>query len=274
MTDTYKSQPLAPISTEGLEDIAETLLVPVKNSGGNLGQTPIFGHRKNKFKNLTIAKKGKIYEVRGEFEGGIIYAVDLIEDSLSAKTQDAHAKQTEEARKAGDFGVLSLPDYQTLFDALNCLKNTKEAESARKLIQTAFRNSYPLTLTRIKYQPSGKKETIVHNYGLQDLVELQEDFVGADGEIKAINCQKELSALTGEDNVQRIYEVYNWINETNVYLFRLNSKPKKIDERVAGFGAGSGGAYLGCGRDPSYSDTALGVRFASPIGRAGRNLQI
>src|SRR3989338_2476478 len=46
MTDKYKPQPLAPINTEGLEDIAEALLAPVQsgnpeNSGENPG-THIF----------------------------------------------------------------------------------------------------------------------------------------------------------------------------------------------------------------------------------------
>ncbi len=46
-------------------------------------------------------------------------------------------------------------------------------------------------------------------------------------------------------------------------------KPPQDNNSVAGFVAGSGGADLDCGGDPSGSDSSLGVRFASPTGRAG-----
>ena len=38
---------------------------------------------------------------------------------------------------------------------------------------------------------------------------------------------------------------------------------------VAGFIADSDRAFFGCVRDPADSYSSLGVRFASPIGRAG-----
>ena len=259
MTEKYEPKPLVPISTDGLEDIAEALLAPfnaVNPEAGSTSLTP----RKNKFRNLTISKKGKIYEVRGEFEDRGVYAIDLSEDLLSAKTQDEHAKQTEEARKTGDFGIFSIRDYQTLFDALNCLKDKTEAESARRFIQKAFREVYPMTLTRLKYNPTGSQDNVIHDYKLQSQSSIKEDIVGADGEIRALKSQKALTAITGEDNVQRIHEVYNWINGTDVYLWRVNSKPNTVDERVAGFVAVSGGAGLGCDWYTDGRVAGLGVR--------------
>ena len=85
------------------------------------------------------------------------------------------------------------------------------------------------------------------------------DFVGSDGDLDSINPINELETLLGTRNKQEVIDVFSWLNETPTYLWRLNSRPDKLDERVAGFGAGSGGAILNCGRGPSGSNDSLGV---------------
>lgn len=52
---------------------------------------------------------------------------------------------------------------------------------------------------------------------------------------------------------------------SDIYYYR----PSKDNNSVAGFVASSGGAYLSCDWSPSVSNSSLGVRFASPTGRAG-----
>jgi len=90
---------------------------------------------------------------------------------------------------------------------------------------------------------------------------LSVDFVGSDGDLDSINPINELETLLGTRNKQEVIDVFSWLNETPTYLWRLNSRPDKLDERVAGFGANSGGADLGCCGYPSDSLSSLGVRM-------------
>jgi len=86
---------------------------------------------------------------------------------------------------------------------------------------------------------------------------LEENLVGKDGWIKDISDKEVLTAIFGTEDIKKINEVFQWINQTNAYLWRLNSKPSKRDERVVGFGALSGGLFLSCdgypaGRYPAF----------------------
>src|SRR3989344_7370923 len=97
---------------------------------------------------------------------------------------------------------------------------------------------------------------------MQDQYGIQEDIVGKDDYITQINPQNELKAILGSDNINEINQVYNWITGKNAYLWRINKKPEKYIECVAGFGAGSGWASLDCGGDSDGSAGELGVRRA------------
>ena len=123
-----------------------------------------------------------------------------------------------------------------------------------------------MTVNRIKYTPSGK-DTIIHNYGLKDQYEIQENIVGREIElVKDTSNPKVYQAILSSDNRAEIQNIYKWITGKSTYLWRVNQKPENIDERVAWFYAFSVGAYLSCGRDPRSSNSALGVRSAKKIG--------
>ena len=66
--------------------------------------------------------------------------------------------------------------------------------------------------------------------------------------------------MSPANTVDEVKKVLNWINETPVWIWRLNNKPKNVDERVARFYAVGDWALLDCYRFPSSRGSSLGVR--------------
>ena len=84
--------------------------------------------------------------------------------------------------------------------------------------------------------------------------------MGQDGFLPAGSPEKVYQSLLGTQNsLGKINDVFKWLNETQTYIWRVNSKPRQRDERVAGFVAISGRADLCCSGHPDYSDPSLGV---------------
>ena len=127
-------------------------------------------------------------------------------------------------------------------------QNPQASEKLRQFLRQGM-SEYPNTLTRIVYAPEGS-DKIIHNYRTSDEYSIDEKVVGPDGWFSEIPDKKVLESLLGTQDVSQINQVSQWINRTNSYLWRLNSKPKEKDERVARFVAGDGRFVLGCGRDP------------------------
>lgn len=187
-------------------------------------------------------------------------------DNGTAKKQDEWASYSESARTNGEFYT---PDYPLFYSALERAFDLKDdpnyktqLEEMRIVLKDFSRVNWLMTLTRIGYASSGK-DTITHNFGLSDKYLLLEDFVGKDGELPAGSPAKVYQSLLGtKSQIDKIKNVFSWLNETPVYIWRLNSKPTSVDERVAGFVADSGRAILGCGGVPTYTDSSLGVRLS------------
>lgn len=186
---------------------------------------------------------------------------DLSKTPLKSKTQEEHAKHREQAK--GDFYVADMPLYHSLFTALYNQRNNPQTEEIRAFIQKSMREKWLTTLTRIAYQPKGK-DKIIHNFGTNEQYDLEENIVGHDRIIQ-LEDSNALNALLGTDNINEINEVYNWINNTPAYIWRLNQKPEQIDERVARFFASSDGAIFDCDRNPLFSYEGLGVRRAKNL---------
>lgn len=200
-----------------------------------------------------------------------IYTVDLAKsllDSGNAKTQEDWAKYSLNAKSRGDFYTGDMPLYHAVFSALFKQKNKPESEEARKFIQKQMRAKWLMTLTRIRYNPRGK-DKVIHNFGVAQHYELEENIVGPDRFVEQ-GDNSALTALLGTGNINEIKEVYNLINQTPTYIWRVNSKPKQVDERVARFVASSGRAGLYCNWGPAYSNSSLGVRIASEASRSAK----
>ena len=185
-------------------------------------------------------------------------------DNGSNKTQDEWAKYSTEAKKRKEFYT---PDFPLYYSVLKAVKlgqslNQKGANEIRSTVKKFARENWLMALTRINYNQN-TPDKIIHNYKQgNEEYSVDTNFIGQDGNISNLNPTKELSALLGTDNVKEIGDVFQWLNETPTYLWRLNSRPDKQDERVARFGASSDRASLNCYRDPSDSYSSLGVRLA------------
>ena len=198
-----------------------------------------------------------------------VYTVDLAKQLLgngSSKPQDEWIEYSKQAQQNNNFYAGNFPLYHSIFTALfnNKDGNQKdEIEEIRQFIKQQMLDKWLMTLTRIIYAPKGQKDKVMHNYGMPNSYAIELDsFIGPDGFIKNTDKVKEpLQALLDtQQDVKEINSVYKWLTDVDAYIWRINSDVQNIDERVAGFGAGSVGAYLWCNRDPRDSYSALGVR--------------
>ncbi|MCX6748676.1 MAG: hypothetical protein NT076_03655 [Candidatus Pacearchaeota archaeon] len=180
----------------------------------------------------------------------------LAQDLLLAMTQEALAKYTS----PHGFGALSMKGYfgRVLKPVFDLRATDKEASNIRKFLREAMRQTYPNTLTRIAYMSEGKKDLIIHDYGTPKQTETEVDFVGSDGEIVSNLSLDACLALTGR-SPEEVRDIMKWINGTSAWVWRVNSKPRQRDERVAGFYASSGRADLDCSRRTGNSYPSLGV---------------
>jgi hypothetical protein len=187
-------------------------------------------------------------------EGGVWQLASTL---LPSMTQKQAAKySTDEG-----FHTESFPSYFNLFADIFAARSDKEAEKARLFISQSMRDSYPNTLTRVIYNPTGD-DTIVHGYGTDSSVEKQLDFIGESGKLVEVLPEKASLALTGK-TPEEVEDLMQYINGSPAYVWRLNEKPSSIDERVAGFSADSGGADLVCGWYPQGSNPSLGVKISA-----------
>jgi len=174
----------------------------------------------------------------------------LFEEMTTSMNQNTLAEFYETEKAKGNPHPTDMPLIQAICTRAHTLKdeNLEISKKLRSFLKNSFRR-YPNTLTRIIYNTSGK-DRIIHNYGTLDEYSLDGKVVGPDNWIDEISDKSVLEKLLGTSNIEQINEVSQWLNGTNTYLWRLNSKPKTKDERVARFGAGDSTFSLGCGRDP------------------------
>ncbi len=211
----------------------------------------------NKNSDINIQSIDDYWQIQGVNYMNEIKTINLAQQLLPNMTQDKHAEYREQAISKGEFYTGDMPLYHAVFTALFNQKDKPESEQARQFIKKSMREKWLMTLTRIAYQPRGK-DKIIHNYNTKDEYSLEENIVGEDRFIEDAD-RSALKALLGTDNIQEIKDIYNWINGTDTYIWRINSKPNKVDERVTRFDAGSGRADLACGRGPDGGDPSLGV---------------
>ena len=231
---------------------------------------PIIGtQRKDPTPPVTVNVRGNAdaWSISGvEYRNGV-YTVDLAKSLLdggNSRQQDGWVDYSKSASAKGDFYT---PDYPLFYGTVRALFRAKdepsklqEAEEAKKFLQDTSRTRWLMTLTRIKYQPTGNDE-VVHNYGMSDEYKVSKSIVNPDRFIESADS-KALEAILGTGDVGEISNVFNWLNGTKTYLWIVNERPSSVDERVARFDAGSVRAGLYCDGYPSYSDASLGVRVA------------
>ena len=192
-----------------------------------------------------------------------IYTVDLAKSLLDngiTKTQDQWINYSKEAKPKQGFYLADMPLYHSIFKALS-QGTGKDREEAKAFVKEQMRAKYPMTLTRIRYSPQEEDE-VIHNLGMDDEYIVKGKMVGPDEYIADSKDTRYLELILGAGNVPEINQVYQAINGTDAYIFRVNEKPKNIDERVVGFLAGTVKAVLYCDGDPQDSGSVVGVRVA------------
>ncbi len=216
------------------------------------------GQHTDKFSLETLADRWKLRGVKG-IEGYVELGNALL-DNGNTRTQNQWADYTIKARKKNELGT---PSYDTCWSIFETLydnregKHKDEIEKIRGFLEGAFKR-YLVTLTRVRYTPN-QNDAVIHDYGMSEQREIKVETVGPDEYVKDSTRKEIYKALLGTDDTAKIDEVFKWITGKNIYLYRVNSEPKNVDERVAWFGAGSGRAGLYCYRDPLYSIASLGV---------------
>ena len=185
---------------------------------------------------------------------GVVYRGEagtyrLFEDMTPSMNQDKLAKLYEREKIAGNPHPIDAPLLWAIATSGYELRNESpnDSERLREFLKAGFRR-YPNTLTRVIYNPS-RKEEVIHNYGTSDAYSIAGKVVGVDAEVTQIPDKKVLELLLGTKNTKRINQISQWVNNTDFYIWRENSRsPEKI-ERVARFGADDDRLNLGCYRN-------------------------
>ena len=212
-------------------------------------------------------KKGIIYNQpsAGSFDiPKVVYRGEtgtyrLFEKMTPTMNQEHLAKLYEAEKQKGNPHPTDSPLIWAIVSAGHSLRNENllESEMLRKFLRRCF-GQYPNTLTRVRYNPSGK-DRIIHNYATPDQYSLTGKIVGPNGRISDLSDKSFLESLLGTKDASGVNCVSNWINETDSSIWRLNSKPKKIVERVIGFGACSAGLDMGYDGNPLRAHPAFMV---------------
>ncbi len=195
-----------------------------------------------------------------EYRNGI-YTVNLAKsllDNGKAKTQSDWIEYSKKAKQNGDFYVGDMALQYSMFKSLSSQTNSESLE-ARDFIKKSMRENWNwlMTTTRLRYNPQGNDE-VIHDYTMPTELKIGVELVGPNRFIDT-NDSNALEALLLDQDIARVNSVFNFINGTNAYIWRLNSRPKNVDERVARFDAFSVGASLSCSGGPVVAFSSLGV---------------
>jgi hypothetical protein len=187
--------------------------------------------------------------------------LDLSDALIPAMTQEQSATYLSPK----GFNTCTLPQFFLVGSKLHGLKDSvddkvREAvKSAHQFVKQGIRNSWLNTQTRISYSPDGQ-DTITHDYGRANHSINRTNFVGKDGSPENVLSLESSLALTGR-KPEEVNAIMGYLNGTSNYVWRLNSKPINVDERVVGLYANSDGFGLGCNGNPQDARASFGVRL-------------
>lgn len=194
-----------------------------------------------------------------------IYEFDFRKALAPNSTQDELAEARIQALKTGGFYAPSYPEFHAVINTLH--KNREgplkdEVKEARILISDLINGKWLNLLTRIAFNPDGSA-VFTHSYKQPDSYTIKvNNFEGPNGDITATRNTEEFMQVLLDTNQtpQEIDQVYRWLRELPSNVYRINSKPRNIEERVAWFFAGSGRSNFFCDRHVDNSDSSPWVR--------------
>src|SRR3989344_2532669 len=175
---------------------------------------------------MQITSQENFWEIKGAVyrsETGIVRLGKQLLLNGEARTQDEWVQYSLEARAKG---LLYTSDFPLLYSAIRAVENSDapEKEEIRNFLKETARAKWLMTSTRLRYNPSGLDE-IIHNFKMPDEYTERVALVGPDRIIERGDAEV-CKALLGTDDIQEISDVFQWLNETPTYLWRLNKRYK------------------------------------------------
>lgn len=163
----------------------------------------------------------------------------LLDKMTPAMTQDKLAEIYESEKQKGN--PLPLNSIQT-FELLEDAVKSRDSDLINFLQKGLQR--WVNTLSRVIYNPLGKEDKTIHNYGTSNAYTITRDIVGRDDWISSIDNLDALKSFLGTKDIKNINKISNAINQTPMYFWRLNSKPSQAVERVVRFNSLGDRLYL------------------------------
>lgn len=190
---------------------------------------------------------------------GEIATYSLFEKLTPAMNLEQTSEYYEKQKKEGNPIPANSQLIFSIGDSAYNLRNESpgESEQLRNFLYQSLR-LFPNAFTSCLYSPDGK-DKIIHNPNTSDKYSIDSKIVGPDNWFSKIPDKNILESLLGTSDVNKINQVFQWINKTNGYLWRINDKPKEKNKRVAGFSASDGRLYLDCLRSPRCEYPAFRV---------------
>ncbi len=173
------------------------------------------------------------FEISKYNEKGKEIKYRLLDKLSSSMTQDKLAEFYESEKKKGNpLPLNSIQVMELLEDTANSNNN-----ELKNYVHKSLRENWLNTLSRVIYNPAGKKDETIHNYGTSDSYSIIGDIVGNDNWIKDIDNKNALESLLKTNDVENLNKISNEVNQTPMYFWRLNSKPSEKTDRVVRFDA-------------------------------------
>jgi hypothetical protein len=192
-----------------------------------------------------IMPSEEYFEISGVNYKGNIHTYRLYTKMTDLMNQDELAKFYETEKQKGNPYPMDSILHFSIFDSARKSKT----EELLNFIHSGLRK-YPVTLSRVIYNPL-EKDKIIHNYKTSDAYSLNGNIVGEDGWIKDIKDKKSLELLIGIKDINKLNKISQNINQTLMYIWRVNSKPSEKIESAVWFDAGGGRLILYVDRDLS-----------------------
>jgi len=215
------------------------------------------------------------YRISGVQQGKNTSIYDLSTKLLPSETQEQHAKHTANA-KSDQYTAASAPLYHTIFKTLYKNKDGqyKEViEEIRVFLKEVFDKYWVNTLSKVIYNPVGRRDRVLHNVGQKDEYPVDEDIIGPQEYIsknpaRASNACK---AVLEDSNLQEINDIYKWITGKDTFLWRFTKKPENKEERVVALGVDDDVFSINTDGGINDDRPVLGVRRAKnfSIGNKG-----